>query len=124
MSAAAERAVGDLLIALFPTVHVTGKGLPLGSESGFGVPPWWQWCLRWGHAWLTEAGGGVCAHPFFKLFQYAFGWKTINFLSSLNFYLPVDEISCILKTTLDYSNHLCLITLHFVTVWFVLYKRY
>ena len=62
VSAAAERAVGDLLIALFPTVHVTGKGLPLGSESGFGVPPWWQWCLRWGHAWITEAGGGVCAH--------------------------------------------------------------
>lgn len=60
MSAAAERAVGDLLITLSPTVHVTGKGLPLGSESGFGGRPWWQWCLRWGHACITEAEGGVC----------------------------------------------------------------
>lgn len=42
VSAAAERAVGDLLISLSPAVLVTGKGLPLGAESVFGVPPWWQ----------------------------------------------------------------------------------
>lgn len=56
MSAASERAVGDLLVSLSPTVLVMGRGIPLGAESGFGVPCVWPWCLRWGHAWVTEAG--------------------------------------------------------------------
>lgn len=41
VSAAAERAVGDLLISLFsPASACHGQGLPRIAESVFGVPPW------------------------------------------------------------------------------------
>lgn len=62
MSAAAERAVGDLLTSLSPTVLVMGRGIPLGAESGFGVPLWWPWCLRWGMRGSLKLGWSVCAH--------------------------------------------------------------
>lgn len=51
-----------------------GRGIPLGAESGFGVPCVWPWCLRWGHAWVTEAGVEcVCSESDWSVCSWCWG---------------------------------------------------